>query len=32
MPTTRDQDIELRLLIDAIFHKYHYDYKYQNNR
>ncbi|MBX3623913.1 MAG: protein-glutamate O-methyltransferase CheR [Rhizobacter sp.] len=27
MPTTRDQDIELRLLIDAIFHKYHYDFR-----
>lgn len=27
MPTLRDQDIELRLLIDAIFHKYHYDFR-----
>jgi chemotaxis protein methyltransferase CheR len=27
MATTRDQDIELRLLIDAIFHKYHYDFR-----
>lgn len=27
MPTIRDQDIELRLLIDAIFHKYHYDFR-----
>ncbi|MBL0726344.1 protein-glutamate O-methyltransferase CheR [Piscinibacter sp. HJYY11] len=27
MPISRDQDIELRLLIDAIFHKYHYDFR-----
>lgn len=27
MPTSRDQDIELRLFIDAIFHKYHYDFR-----
>ncbi len=30
MPHTkalRDQDIELRLLIDAIYHKYHYDFR-----
>lgn len=27
MPTAKDQDIELRLLIDAIFHKYHYDFR-----
>jgi chemotaxis protein methyltransferase CheR len=27
MATPRDHDIELRLLIDAIYHKYHYDFR-----